>query len=128
VTVAALVAACSFAGGYFIQFATMPEDWRAGWKAREGAIWSSYAEVEHRRFRRMPYLVRGKFYGAITCGTCFGWHVAYLVLGLQALLAAQFDERALVGWSTAPVVWGAACGLHTAAFKVACRFDLLKED
>ena len=131
-----VVAACSFAGGYFVQFSAAVEDWRLVWVGREATAIREFSDADKfswavpwrgLRSRVWP-LIRLKAWGAVTCGTCFGWHTAWAVLALQAILAAWAGEAPLVSVSEAPLVWGAACGVHTGIFKLAVNHDLLKEE
>lgn len=130
------VAGCSFAGGYFMASSAAVEDWRALWQARERRAIAQFMNAEGFRFRRPLVgarsriwpLLRLKAWGAVLCGICFGWHVAWAVLVLQAIVAAKLGSPSVVTASEAPIVWAAACGLHTALFTLAGKVGLFNEE
>jgi hypothetical protein len=129
----------TIAGGWFIKYSAVVEDWRETWALRQAdAIarfnraagrgssvhapwppleWVMWWTDPGRRFRSWPALASLKMYGALLCGVCFGWHVGWGILAAQGLVAWRFDGPALVGWAEALPVWGALVGYHTVAFQ-----------
>ncbi len=60
----------------------------------------------------------------VSCSVCAGWHVAWVVLAVWAVLAAAAGDTPPSSWAEAPVVWGAACALHTLVSSAANRWDV----
>ncbi len=117
----------TIAGGWFIRYSSVPEDWRARWNIAKQAAEAVFVKAWgddpltpppfRARLRSWPSLARLKFYGAMVCGNCFGWHLGYLILVVQAVVAAVTSGRSLVGWAEAVLVIPALWGWHTMAFK-----------
>jgi hypothetical protein len=143
-TAVVVIALCGFAGGYLAQYATLWADVRSKVARRRDVSYALYFdEVDTldppfgtiasdpssipfpaSRRQRWTWLVKAKAFDLVTCSMCFGYWVAGIAMGWAAGAARLTGQPAPFTWSTAPLIWLAACGLHTAAMGTANRVGL----
>ena len=61
---------------------------------------------------------------AVSCSVCAGWWAAAVTVVVWGSLARAAETEVPFAWAEAPVVWGAACALHTLVASSANRWEV----
>lgn len=143
-TTIAVLALVGFSGGYLAQHATIWADVRSRVERRRdvayavifdeldaldpavGTIASDPKTIPFQlgRRQRWAWLLKAKVTDLVTCSICAGWWTIALAMVWWAAVAHWDGGTAPYEPATAPLIWLAACALHTVAMSAAGRVRL----
>ena len=147
-TTIAVLALVGFAGGYAIAISELFADRREWWERRRDVNYGllhdmldeldpplgtvkgapTQVPIPAARKHRAGWRLRWALNYLLSCGLCLGWHVIWLAMVWWAAVAHWDGGTAPYEPATAPLIWLAACALHTVAMSAAGRVRLFGGD